>query len=294
MESRWDIKRTQHYIDSGADMNVRSGRECQTPLMICAAKGHLKSMRRLMQAGASSTMRDRDGVLPLTRAALAGHGRCIQHLQASASDAHITEAMVAVCRKMHVCGLLWLVRSVRPGILERRDVRGDTPLTAACTRSARCATILLELGANVNATRSDGWTPLAIATRDGRVGVMNALLAHPCIDVNPTVTVCWGSSSEKTMTPLLIAVRMSNSWAVSKLLAHDDVDTWATTDGKRGDEIAYSDDMAALVIEARRTQPYRSRRGKMAARRIQRFLRDTTCNPVYAAARRSLERLCQA
>ena len=36
------------------------------------------------------------------------------------------------------------------------------------------------------------------------------------------------------------------------------------------------------------------RRRPMAARRIQRFLRDTTCNPDYAAARRSLERLCQA
>ena len=34
------------------------------------------------------------------------------------------------------------------------------------------------------------------------------------------------------------------------------------------------------------------RRRTMAAWRIQRFLRDTTCNPVYAAARRSLERLC--
>lgn len=34
------------------------------------------------------------------------------------------------------------------------------------------------------------------------------------------------------------------------------------------------------------------RRRTMAAWRIQRFLRDTTCNPMYAAARRSLERLC--
>ena len=36
------------------------------------------------------------------------------------------------------------------------------------------------------------------------------------------------------------------------------------------------------------------RRMAMAARRIQRFLRDTTCNPVYAAARRSLDRLYQS
>lgn len=44
-------------------------------------------------------------------------------------------------------------------------------------------------------------------------------------------------------------------------------------------------EQAALELQA-------EHRRTMAAFRITRFLRDTTCNPVYAAARRSLERLC--
>ena len=44
------------------------------------------------------------------------------------------------------------------------------------------------------------------------------------------------------------------------------------------------------AMEAREQRELELRRPN-AARRIQRFLRDTTCNPVYAAARRSLERL---
>ena len=48
--------------------------------------------------------------------------------------------------------------------------------------------------------------------------------------------------------------------------------------------------LAAREQAARELQA--EHRRTMAAFRIARFLRDTTCNPVYAAARRSLERLC--
>ena len=50
---------------------------------------------------------------------------------------------------------------------------------------------------------------------------------------------------------------------------------------------------ALAAMEAREQRELELRRPN-AARRIQRFLRDTTCNPVYAAARRSLERLYNA
>jgi len=155
----------------------------------------------------------------------------------------------------------------------------------------RCAQILLERGANVNATCANGWTPLAIAAMRGRLSIVDVLLAQHDIDVNPVVDVNWHEHwYQVDMTPMLIAVAKGNTWILAKLLEHDDIDTRATTGGARAEEICPKD-VGAMIIEARRTQPYRSRRGKMAARRIQRFLRDTTCNPVYAAARRSLERL---
>ena len=50
---------------------------------------------------------------------------------------------------------------------------------------------------------------------------------------------------------------------------------------------------ALAAMEAREQRELELRRPN-AARRIQRFLRDTTCNPVYAAARRSLDRLYES
>jgi hypothetical protein len=98
------------------------------------------------------------------------------------------------------------------------------------------------------------------------------------------------------MTPLMIAA-VTQSDIFTDILHHDDVDTLMTTSGDAHGHLV--EDIAPpswreKIREARRTQVYRSRRGKIAALRIARFLRDTTCNPVYAAARRSLERLCLA
>jgi hypothetical protein len=78
------------------------------------------------------------------------------------------------------------------------------------------------------------------------------------------------------------------------LLYHEEVDTYMSTTGDaRGRlvEDIVRPSMRSTVTQARHRQDCRSHRRTMAARRIQRFLRDTTCNPVYAAARRSLERL---
>jgi ankyrin repeat protein len=226
-----------------------------------------------------------------------------------ASDARVTEALHAACSAYNPLALLSLLRSARPAAMDARAADGNTPLTKVCGLMGsgdgiRCATILLQRGANVNATRADGWTPLAIATMAGRGCVAELLLAQHGIDVNPVVDVNWKEVEQlwptwgalhpegidTTMTPLLIAASRRNTWIVAQLLRHDDIDTLATTGGTRAEQIAKGY-IAAMIIEARRTQAYRSRRGKIAAMRIQRFLRDTTCNPVYAAARRSLERI---
>ena len=327
-ESPESIRATEQHIASGADLDIRHpllGNDVSTPLMRAAKQGRASSMELLMRAGASTTMRDGSGCLPLTCAAFGTmahyigaeghpHTRCVDILMEQASDAHVTEALNAACSAMNPLALLSLLRSTRPGsvYLDARAEDGNTPLTTVCGRmgsgdGVRCARILLHRGANVNATRADGWTPLAIATMAGRESLVELLLTHHDIVVNPVVDVNWEEVEQlwatwgalhpegidTTMTPLLIAASMRNTRIVAALLRHDDIDTLATTGGTRAEQIARGD-IAAMIIEARRTQAYRSRRGKMAAFRIQRFLRDTTCNPVYAAARRSLERLCLA
>ena len=312
-ESNESIRLTELFIASGTDLDALVGRKSNTALIIAAKEGRPSSVRLLLAAGASRDKCDSRGQLPLTAAAVRHQYRCVKILFPGSSAAHITEAMIATCKQGCPTSLAGLLGLGGKDVINARDARGDTPLTIAARHHRRCAELLLKAGADVNGTNARGWTPLAIQARYGCLGCPKMLLAHPSIDVNPVVdargqnlrdTRCYYPDTPHSpmyyipsaMTPLLIAA-VTRSSPFGDLLYHDEVNTLMTTTGDaRGrlvEEIA-PPSLRDKILEARRTQVYRSRRGKMAARRIQRFLRDTTCNPVYAAARRSLERLYQS
>ena len=304
-EPHSSIRATEQFIASGADLDERHGPDGNTPLMQAADYGHACSVELLLQAGASIDKRNSSGDLPLQVAAMNHHGRCVEMIIAQSPDAHITEAMVAACRRSDSCALLSLMLAARS--LDASDAYGDTPLTMAVDYDSHCVELLLQRGADVNAANTAGWTPLAVAALNGRVRSARVLLAHPHIEVNPVMDLrayrqMYYFVREKSgympsaMTPLLIAAvigSFESLGVLSMLVKHGEIDTRMTTSGDAHGWLV--DDIAPaswlpFILEARRTQGYRSRRGKMAAFRIQRFLRDTTCNPMYAAARRALMR----
>jgi len=313
-ETAASIRLTELFIASDTDLDEKYGVKSNTALMLAAKDGRLASLRLLLAAGASRDKRDSRGQLPLTAAALRHQYKCVQILFPGSSSAHITEAMIATCKVGAPVSLTCLLDLGGKDVINARDARGDTPLTTAARYHVRCTALLLQAGADVNGTDASGWTPLAIQARYGTsLRGIQLLLAQPCIDVNPVVDAtghnlrdvrfnAWHTTHRRAsyipsaMTPLLIAA-VTRTTAFSEILHHGEVNTLMTTTGDaRGrlvEEIARPE-WREVILEARRTQVYRSRRGMMAAFRIARFLRDTTCNPVYAAARRSLERLCLA
>jgi ankyrin repeat protein len=307
VEASTSIRLTELFIASGADLNELVGvMESYTPLINAAKEGRASSLRLLLAAGARPDCRDSRGRLALTAALVRHQTQCVRILLHHASDAHVTEALVHMCKENYDVPLSLLTKAGLTGINAR--FLGETPLTTAVRYSSRCMLKLLQAGADVNGTNSRGWTPLAVAAMHGQWGVAKVLLDHRDIDANPVVDTTahhlrdgsphMGNPIPRkrfiasTMTPLLIAA-VTQSVNFEDILHHEKVDTLMTTSGDaRGrlvEEIARPS-MRDTILEARRKQVCRSRRRKMAAFRIQRFLRDTTCNPMYAAARRSLMR----
>src|SRR2546421_5314690 len=101
----------------------------------------------------------------------------------------------------------------RPQLLNASDTDGNTPLhVAAGYGQKEMVALLLSHGANVNARRNNGATPLHIAAHHGNAEIIELLAAHGAeIDAR----------AAKNLTPLHMAVVQGKREAVSRLLAHN-------------------------------------------------------------------------
>jgi len=134
-------------VREGADIQALS--ESGTPLMIAAMRGHNELLRMLVEAGADPYFKDPSGGTLMHFAAWGGHESTVVTL---------TEIM----------GKEWI---------HTKDHRGNTPMHVAAGRSHIPAVrALYRYGADVNAVRSDGRSPLSTAIKRGSADTVFTLL----------------------------------------------------------------------------------------------------------------------
>lgn len=93
--------------------------------------------------------------------------------------------------------------------LRSTNPSGNTPLHAAVAgKRHRLVELLIEAGADINATDANGWTPLNLAAREGVTRTIDYLLAH---GADPTITAANGQ------TPLQTAEKEGKTAAVDVL-----------------------------------------------------------------------------
>ena len=245
------VRATEQYIASGADVNLwyhHKGKG-HTPLTRAATDGRATSLALLLDAGANVRARDCRSALALTCAALRHHGSCVRLLAERSPSVDVAEAMVQACHSRDADALALVLAHASRGSADARAPCGDTALTkaSASDAAAGCVRVLLEHGADVNATNERGWSPLAVAAMHGCHTVSQALLAHPGVDVNCVVDLRDDRDAlllapkrrgfkflPSAMTPLLIAAASSNMGSARvllELLQHPAVDTYASTTG---------------------------------------------------------------
>ncbi len=161
-----DAKLLERLLDAGGDANA-AGTDGETLLMTVARGGHVEAARLLIERGAEVDAREAwHGQTALMWAAAQGHPAMLRELIAHGADVN--------ARSNHE---QW----ERQVTSEPRDKwlppGGLTPLLFAARENClACLPVLVEAGADVNATTPDGISAVVIALINGHFDVAGALL----------------------------------------------------------------------------------------------------------------------
>lgn len=221
-------------IAAGADVNVRLRDE--SVLMRAAWNGWHSTVEQLIAAGADVNAASNDGTTALINAAAQGHAKIVRSLITSGADVHIRNwergALCAAIYHHHPeAALILLAAGATLNLAEAADcgdmervrqllAEGVSPdEDAAITRAAYSnhediVRLLLESGANVNATDAQDNTALHHAVHWGRTGIVRLLL-----DAGADATIDNINGHE---TPLILAVLMGRTDCVRLLLEKRD------------------------------------------------------------------------
>jgi ankyrin repeat protein len=203
-------------IKAGASLDV-CAKDGWTALMRASAAGHRNCVRRLIKANTSIDIRDESGNTAVMEAATLGHSDCVKQLiEAGASvdsinDNGSTALMSASMNGNQDCVEHLLKAGASPAT--RYKQHESTALHEAVIRGhTKCAQMLLDHNANINARRSSGATPLYCAASYDQLEGVQLLLKRKA-DPNLTAKRGW--------TPLMTAIdakRPSSAAIVEALL----------------------------------------------------------------------------
>jgi serine/threonine-protein phosphatase 6 regulatory ankyrin repeat subunit B len=160
-------------IERGADVNA-TNRFGATALLLAAAEDRTDVVEALLQADADVNKADEDDDAPLSMAASAPIATMLIEHSADVNATNKLGRTALWCAALQDRADVVEVLLRAGGDVNQADEDGDAPLSMAA--SAPIAAMLIERGADVNATNRFGATALLYAAEGGCAGVVEALL----------------------------------------------------------------------------------------------------------------------
>lgn len=100
-EGREDI--VQLLLDAGANINLSSKKDGDTPLIIACSEGHVKVAQKLIAAGASVNGPNTGGWTPLLYAAYYGHKEVVELLLAEGANINQVSKVSSILKLNNIC-----------------------------------------------------------------------------------------------------------------------------------------------------------------------------------------------
>ena len=175
------IECLQTLIAHGADVNA-ANKYNVTALMKACEKGNIDAINVLLNAGADTNIAGADGDTCLHNAVSGGCSKeVLETIITHGADVNITNrssgtALMMACQKGNTAAMsVFLSSGANPNI---PDEKGNTLLHIAMENniSADTVQIVIDHGANVNATNKQNETPLVLASHNENVDAVNMLL----------------------------------------------------------------------------------------------------------------------
>eukprot|EP00007_Cunea_sp_BSH-02190019_P000964 CAMPEP_0174230722 /NCGR_PEP_ID=MMETSP0417-20130205/1420_1 /TAXON_ID=242541 /ORGANISM="Mayorella sp, Strain BSH-02190019" /LENGTH=1024 /DNA_ID=CAMNT_0015308471 /DNA_START=162 /DNA_END=3236 /DNA_ORIENTATION=+ len=176
-------------LEHGAPVSLRDNRN-KTALHFAAGRGHKEMVELLLENDAALDVVDENGFTALHTAAVHGHSECVKLLinaGANVSLAGSKRRLTALFLAAHA-GSVESIRALASAGASVNDCDsvGMSPLMEASSRGRYpCVSLLLELGAKVNAETNGRQTALHLATINCHPRITLLLLEHGA-DVNAT------------------------------------------------------------------------------------------------------------
>lgn len=173
----------QLLLDAGANLNLATTRDGDTPLIVACSEGRLKVAQKLIAAGGVVNGPNVGGWTPLIYAAYYGHKSIVELLLAN--NANINQTSQVLIDRIQI------TYQQQKGVMYRIVFQtGCSALYRACTANRpEMVQLLLEAGADVNLATKDGRTPLAVASWYGYTDIVKIILeAGADVDTFSTVS----------------------------------------------------------------------------------------------------------
>lgn len=172
-------------IDSGQEVNQRDFDGDRLPLHWAAARGEVRCIELLLNAGADVRILDAEGRTAADLAQLSGQSMAFNVLSFGASTPdpkRVYEGLnpVSVGAALNEPSIVKQSIAVDPAAVATRDSDGDRyPLHWAAARgSVRCVKLLLDAGASASALDAAGRTAVALASEQGQHAVVDLLASE--------------------------------------------------------------------------------------------------------------------
>ena len=147
----------------------------RTPLMAAALNGHVDVVRALLAKGATMEAADQGGGNAVTYAVANGHSDIFEALVKAGAKWRDDDLVVAA----QGCHTETVQKLMTMGAKANAMRGGRSALfMAVSNRCGDTANLLVERGADVNATSGDGRTALMQAAGDGRADLVQLLMDH--------------------------------------------------------------------------------------------------------------------